>query len=120
MGSDKTSAGEDQNEVSLRGRVSAEPVERTLPSGDCLVSFRLVVRRPARARRRSRVSVDTFDCVAWTATMRRKAAALTPGDVIEVGGSLRRRFRRVEESVASRVDVEVVRCRRLQRVAVPA
>lgn len=104
----------DRNEVSILGRVSGEPVERELPSGDALVTFRVVVRRGGRARRRSRVSVDTFDCVAWTAAMRRKAAALAPGDVVEVEGSLRRRFRRVGETATSRVDVEVERCRRVR------
>lgn len=117
MGPDKDAgdAGLDHNEVSIRGRVSAEPVERLLPSGDRLVSFRLVVRRPDRVRRRSRVSVDTFDCVAWNAAMRKKAGALAPGDVVEIGGSLRRRFRRVGEGVTSRVDVEVLRCKKVRR-----
>jgi hypothetical protein len=36
---------EDLNEVRLVGRVSGRPERRTLPSGDQLVSLRLVVRR---------------------------------------------------------------------------
>lgn len=117
MGSDNGASvdRQDHNEVVLRGRVSAEPVSRALPSGDEMVTFRIVVRRPARARRRSRVSVDTFDCVAWTAALRRKAAGLAPGDVVDVDGSLRRRFRRLGGSVTSRTDVEVLRCHRVQR-----
>lgn len=107
---------QDLNEVTVRGRVSGAPLERTMPSGDALVSFRIVVGRPPRARRRSRVTVDTIDCVAWTAAIRRKAAALASGDVVEVSGALRRRFRRVEGVPTSRVDVEVVRCRRVSRV----
>jgi len=43
------------NEVLLIGRLAAEPVRRELPSGDTLVSFRLVVDRlpPPRRPRRS-------------------------------------------------------------------
>ena len=39
------------NEVRLCGRLAAEPEERVLPSGDSLVTFRLVVARPASRRR---------------------------------------------------------------------
>ncbi|SES02173.1 single-strand DNA-binding protein [Pedococcus cremeus] len=38
------------NEVHLSGRVSGTPQEKTLPSGDAVVLFRLVVRRPAARR----------------------------------------------------------------------
>ena len=44
--------GEWVNEVHLVGRVSSEPEERELPSGDVVVLFRLVVPRPAPDRKR--------------------------------------------------------------------
>jgi single-strand DNA-binding protein len=34
----------DRNDVVLRGRLSAPAELRTLPSGDALISFRLIVR----------------------------------------------------------------------------
>lgn len=102
------------NSVEICGRVSAEPVVRTLPSGDTLTTFRVIVRRSAKALKRSKVSVDTFDCVAWSASMQRAAQRLQAGDVVVVGGELRRRFQRVGSTPVSRVDVEVTRCRRVR------
>ena len=53
----------DRNDVVLRGRLSAPAEVRTLPSGDTLVSFRLVVRRPEpRARGQS---TDTLQRRFW-------------------------------------------------------
>jgi single-strand DNA-binding protein len=56
------------NEVLLTGRVSGEPQERELPSGDRVVQFRVVVRRatPRPAAEGSRASVDTIDVSCWT------------------------------------------------------
>ncbi len=58
-----------RNEVVLVGRVAAGPEERTLPSGDILLIWRLVVDRPRPGRAAPegvRVpTVDTLDCVAW-------------------------------------------------------
>ncbi|MFY0408978.1 single-stranded DNA-binding protein, partial [Solicola sp. PLA-1-18] len=82
------------NEVQIGGRVAALPVVKVMPSGDEMVAFRVIVRRPPAARRRSKITVDTIDCVAWTSTARRTAARLQAEDVVEVTGSLRRRFQR--------------------------
>ena len=49
-----------RNDVALRGRVSAEPETRELPSGDTLVTLRLVVDRPPRDDS-SRRRVDVID-----------------------------------------------------------
>ena len=48
------------NEVRLVGRLSADPTELTLPSGDTLWTFRLVVDRPAAEARRGQ-QLDTLD-----------------------------------------------------------
>ncbi|MGI8954377.1 MAG: single-stranded DNA-binding protein [Nocardioidaceae bacterium] len=101
------------NQVEICGRVSADPVQRTLPSGDTLTTFRLIVDRSRRARKRSKVKVDTFDCVAWTAAQQHAAARLSAGDVVAVNGELHRRFQRGPGGPSSRIDIEVLRCRRL-------
>lgn len=103
---------ESVNEVRLIGRVSNDPEERTLPSGDSLVSFRLIVQRPPAARKHSAQTVDTIECVAWTAQARRAAQRRRPGEVVEVEGALRRRFTRTSGTPQSWVSVEIGRCRR--------
>jgi len=95
------------NRVILRGRVADAAHTRTLPSGDEIVSFRLIVDRSAAARRRSRQLVDTFDCSAWSARLRAKALRLSPGDVVEVEGELRRLFSRSSGALSSRVFVDL-------------
>ena len=114
-GLDKTAP---RNEVVLVGRVPAAPEERELPSGDRLVTWRLVVgrgpvRRPPEGVRPT--TVDTLDCVAWTAATRRAAAALRADDVVEVRGALRRRFWRAGAAAASRCEVEASSVRRVSR-----
>lgn len=103
------------NEVHLVGRLAVEPASRELPSGDLLVSFRLVVSRPPGRRRPTERSptVDTLDCAAFRRDVQRSLARLQPGDVVEVHGSLRRRFWRAGPAAASRSEVEVLRVRRL-------
>lgn len=96
-----------RNEVVLRGRVSADPETRTLPSGDALVTFRLVVTRDPRTSRGSKQTVDVIECAAWTSRLRQRAARLRPGAVAEVSGSLRRRFSRGEGGLTSHVSVEL-------------
>ena len=101
------------NQVRLVGRLSAEPEERTLPSGDRVVTFRLVVQRdPAASRSGRGQRVDTLDCAAWSGRARRTVSAWQPGAVVEVEGALRRRFRRTPAGPTSRVEVEVRAARR--------
>lgn len=109
------------NEVRLVGRIAAPPVERELPSGDVLLAWRVIVdrpppRRPAPAGVRQ-VTVDTLDCVAWSAAVRRSARSFAPGDVVQVEGALRRRFWRAGGAAASRTEVDVGFVRRLVRAA---
>lgn len=96
-----------RNEVVLRGRVSADPESRELPSGDPLVTFRIVVRRDPRALRGSKQRVDVIECAAWTGRLRQKALRLRPGAEVEVVGALRRRFSRREGGLTSHVSVEL-------------
>jgi single-strand DNA-binding protein len=102
-----------RNEVLLLGRLSAAPEVRTLPSGDEITVWRLVVGRDALVV--GRPTQDTVDCVAWSARVRRCAASWQADDVVEVEGSLRRRFWRAGPTLASRYEVEVVRGRRVTK-----
>src|SRR5690348_15191556 len=77
-----------RNEVFLRGRVAAVPVERELPSGDSVMTVRLIVERATQPAGRSSQRVDTIDCVAWTARVHRTLRRWQPGDQVEVSGAL--------------------------------
>lgn len=103
-----------RNEVALVGRFSGLDEPRQLPSGDTVVGFRVVVERPARARAPGRASVDTIDCQAVAARARRAVTRLQAGDVIDVRGSLRRRFYRTPGGAASRYGVEVTAVRQVR------
>ncbi|GAA1479560.1 hypothetical protein GCM10009623_40060 [Nocardioides aestuarii] len=100
------------NEVRLVGRLSAAPEQRTLPSGDEIWTFRLVV---PRTRPQGRQTVDVLECVAWSARTRRSVACWSEGDHAEVSGALRRRFYRAGGATQSRVEVEVDRARLIRR-----
>jgi single-strand DNA-binding protein len=98
-----------RNEVCLAGRVSSAPVERELPSGDMVVTFRLVMQRdrtPMTAK--SRQTSDWVDCAAWGGRARRSAASWQVGDQVEIEGALRRRFFRDGGGSATRLEVEMV------------
>jgi single-strand DNA-binding protein len=107
---------EGHNEVVLGGRVSGEPTVRVLPSGDELVSWRLVVGRDNRglsATGRQLPTVDTIDCVAFKPGVRRTAARWAGGEVVEIRGELRRRFWRGPQGAASRCEVEVLEIKKI-------
>jgi single-strand DNA-binding protein len=108
-----------RNEVLLVGRLAAPPEERELPSGDALSTFRLVVDRPPPARGAGPrgATVDTLDCVVRGGRLRRAAQGWRSGDVLEVQGSLRRRFFRTPSGTGSRYEVELVSARRVSRAA---
>ncbi|KGN38655.1 single-stranded DNA-binding protein [Knoellia subterranea] len=103
-------SGEPVNTVELAGRVSGDPEARTLPSGDELVTLRLVVARPAGG------PVDTIDLACWSGAARRAAGRVGDGDHVHVTGALRRRFFRTPGGAASRYEVEVGKLSR-QRVS---
>ena len=95
------------NSVQLVGRISSTPEEKTLPSGDVLVAFRVVVDRSAAARKHSEVTVDTFDCVVWNRSIQKTAMRKTEGETVEISGELRRRFSKGPAGLRSFVSVEV-------------
>lgn len=106
--------GDWANEVRLVGRVSGSGQERELPSGDEVVSLRVVVPRTGRPPRKSAATVDTIDVACWTTRVRRTARGLADGDVVEVVGALRRRFFRAGSGAVSRYEVEATTLRRLR------
>jgi single-strand DNA-binding protein len=93
-----------RNEVVVCGRLSAGAVPKQLPSGDEIVTWRLVVDRGEDAGNRK---VDVVDCTTFGARVRRQALAWSEGDTIEVVGALRRRFWRGPGGLQSRCEVEV-------------
>lgn len=111
---DQDAAVAHRNDVALVGRFSGLDDPRELPSGDILICFRIVVDRPPRARVRGRATVDTIDCQAVGAGVRRAVARLQRDDVIEVRGALRRRFYQRPGGAASRYGVEAAAVRRVR------
>jgi len=95
------------NDLLLRGRVSAQAIEKELPSGDKVVEFRLIVSRLERG------GVDTLDIAAWSAKMRRSALTLKEGEWVEISGSIHRRFWSGPTGGASRWQVEAAEIARI-------
>ena len=103
------------NSVHLVGRVTATGEPRELPSGDTVLTMRVVVPREERRRDRVRAGVDTIDVACWTPAARRSASRCEVDDHVEVEGALRRRFFRAGGAVASRYEVEARRVTRGRR-----
>lgn len=89
-----------RNRVELVGRISSPAEEKTLPSGDVLVEFRMIIDRDDRE------GVDTLDVATWNASLRKRALSLEAEQWIGVKGVLRRRFWKTPTGVASRWQVE--------------
>ena len=115
-GSGKATATEPEssNEVTLVGRVSAPPEQRELPSGDPLVTLRLVVDRPPQKGSTKR-AVDVIDVACWSRRTQRSASSLQPGDCVRIEGALRRRFFAAAGNRTSRYEVEAGRVVRVSR-----
>lgn len=111
----KAAGGEPVNEVRLVGRISQQPEERVLPSGDSVWVFRVVVARTGDRRAGGRQGVDALECAVWGGRVRRSVATWAVDDVVEVTGSVRRRFFRAGGAAASRVEVEVTGGRLIRR-----
>lgn len=108
------------NEIRLVGRVAAEPNVVFLPSGDELITARLIVERPRPPAGRGKGRrVDTLVCAAWSAVLRRRLRIWNPGDTVEVTGSLRRRFWKGRSGAESRYEIEVATATRLARAELP-
>ncbi len=115
-GPDDGGHSQNRNSVTLRGRVSSAPVERSLPSGDVILTLRVVVPRDKSPMSdKSKQTSDWVDCAAWGGRARRSVSRWDVGDVVEVEGALRRRFFRAEARTSTRVEVEVLSGRLVER-----
>lgn len=116
MATTQSAIPEHCNEVRLVGRVAAEPLVTVLPSGDQVITTRLIINRPlALIGRGNRAGVDTVPCAAWSSTARKRVQIWHTGDIVEVNGALRRRFWRGPDGPRSRFEVEVSGAKRLQK-----
>jgi single-strand DNA-binding protein len=107
---------ESVNEVRLTGRLTSGPEERTLPSGDVIVTFRMSMARGATPMSRgSRQRSDWVDCVVFGGRCRRTVCGWRAGDRVSVEGALRRRFYRSGDGSATRLEVEVLKAARVAR-----
>lgn len=94
------------NEVRLIGRLGNSLDTRELPSGTALTSFSIIVDRPAREVH-GRTKVDTISCQTTRAQVAGRLQRLDHGQVIEISGSLRRRFWKSGTGLASATEVDV-------------
>ncbi len=117
MGGDSVGDSTSCNEVVLCGRVAAQARERELPSGDCIITGRVIVDRDAQSLKHSAQRVDTIDCVGWTGRVQSSMRRWRQGDQVEVRGSIRRRFFRASAGPASRVEVEVKSSKKIRSAA---
>lgn len=111
---------EETNEVLLRGRLSGQPEERVMPSGDTVWTFRVVIGRPpvpAAGSGVARARVDTLECAVWSGRAKRSVPSWLDGDIVEVAGALRRRFFKSGGATVSRVEVDVARGKVIRRAA---
>jgi single-strand DNA-binding protein len=99
------------NEVHLVGCVSSLPTTKVLPSGDEVVEFRIVIDR--KRRRGAKREVDSLELAAWNPREKRQALKLTPGQWVEIDGSVHRRFWSSPKGLASRWQIEVSLLRRM-------
>jgi single-strand DNA-binding protein len=79
----------------IRGRLSSDPVDRTLPSGDLLVAYEVSITRPDAAT----------ESVPVVLIGGRPPAGLVAGDEVVVVGRVRRRFFRAGGGTASRTEI---------------
>jgi single-strand DNA-binding protein len=97
------------NVVVVRGVLSSDPVERTLPSGDRLMQLEVTARDGKGAASSVPVAWFTTAAIAWEA-----------GEEVVVYGSVRRRFFQAGGGPASRTEVvadRVVPIRQSAKVA---
>ncbi len=102
-----------RSEALLVGRLGAV-AEKKMPSGDTMLSFRVVIDRAPRDRGPSgRVLVDAIECSLWKANLIKRVQKMPVDSLVEVSGPLRRRFFRSGHGFQSMMDVEVRRLRRI-------
>jgi single-strand DNA-binding protein len=99
-----------RNEVLLVGAVTDAPAERVLADGRAVVTLRIDVRLDADAGG----GRDSFDCTVEAPRTRRAALGWEIGDVVEVEGSVRRRFYKAAGGMRPFTVIEATRARRIR------
>ncbi|WP_203874246.1 single-stranded DNA-binding protein, partial [Planobispora takensis] len=102
----------DRNEVVLTGRLPELVQVKTLQSGARFGTWRLIVRRRHRGRG---ARVDTIPCVSFDSGIVDAVTCWLPDDMVEVTGSLRRRWWGSDKTKASGYEVEVRSVKLLER-----
>jgi single-strand DNA-binding protein len=112
------------NQVKLVGRVAAPAETKEMPSGDLMTTFRVIVPREPEpgggghgGAHGRKGGVDTIECVAWRAGLRRTVNSWQEGDMVAVTGALRRRFWRGQAGPSSRHEIEVLEAARVRRAS---
>lgn len=103
------------NEVHLIGRLAKAPETKTTRSGEEAVTFRMKVARPPAAIQER--GSDDIECISSRAAAVKAAAGWSPGDVLELHGSLRRRWWRDGARTLSAYEIEVGTVRRVTKVS---
>jgi single-strand DNA-binding protein len=94
------------SKVELEGRLGKSVVQRTLPSGDVITIFSVIVDREQREIV-GKTSIDTIPCHTHRISIATKASTWRSGSVITVSGVLRRRFWKGPHGLGSALEVEV-------------
>nr|SBO98259.1 single-strand binding protein/Primosomal replication protein n [Nonomuraea gerenzanensis] len=87
------------------GRLSAPAEDHSLPSGDTLTKWRIIVRR--RRHRRGATLSDSVPCITFNPEAAAVVRAMKPRDPIEVTGSFRCRVYGPSTGKSWRYEVEV-------------
>jgi len=111
-----TDPAEIVNEVRLVGRLAADPVLRELAGGDSVWKLTIVVDRAApRGKDKPRQRADWLECAVRTGRLAKQVKGWSSDDVVQVTGTLQRRFFRVAGANVSRVEVELTQGRLIRR-----
>jgi single-stranded DNA-binding protein len=102
-----------RNEVVLAGRLPDAPDEKVLPSGDRVVTWRVIVQRPPGGAPGTRV--DSIPCVTFDPKLHELVGGWRREDFVEVTGVIRRRFWRTPQGGSgSRIEVEAHTVRKIE------
>ncbi|GGO76001.1 single-stranded DNA-binding protein [Nonomuraea cavernae] len=109
----------DRNEVVLVGRLSMAAEDKTLPSGDTLTKWRLVVRR-RRRHKRGEALTDSIPCVTFDPETAAFVRSLDLQDTLEVMGAFRCRIYGPATAKVWRYEVEVFTAKAVEEATCPA
>ncbi|MGW5155971.1 single-stranded DNA-binding protein [Nonomuraea wenchangensis] len=107
----------DRNEVLLVGRLSAAPEDHTLPSGDTVTKWRIIVRRRRRQRPGATLT-DSVPCVTFSPETADVVRGLKPRDYLQVTGSFRCRVFGPTGAKTWKYEVEVTSAKPVDAIAV--